>query len=138
MEIPPVPHQIRGAAWTWSPGDELLSVPLKGDIPHLLSLTLAAGLHGSRQEFGISISSLGEGFASQPETLLKTRPALCKERISLMKQSWNKFIKMKRKCSLSANCMLAGLQLLLSLFHPAEVLLEPVSAPRATVRAWKA
>lgn len=101
VEIPPVPHQIRGAAWTWSPGDELLSVPLKGDIPHLLSLTLAAGLHGSRQEFGISISSLGEGFASQPETLLKTRPALCKERISLMKQSWNKFIKMKRKCSLS-------------------------------------
>lgn len=74
---------------------------------------------------------------------LKTRPAFCKERISLIKQSWNKFIKMKRKLSLAllANCILAWLQLLLSLFHPAEVLSGPVSAPRTTVRAlraWKA
>lgn len=44
----------------------------------------------------------------------------------------------KEALSLSANCMLAGLQLLLSLFLPAEVLSRPVSAPRAIVRAWKA
>lgn len=56
VETPP---NHRDAAGTWSPGDKLVSVPLKGDIPHLLSLALAAGLHGSRQEFGISREGKG-------------------------------------------------------------------------------
>lgn len=126
-----------------APREKLVPVHLKGEIllsPQHSSLVPGARLHRSRQAFGISVSLWVEWFASQPEILLRIRPAFCKERISLIKQSWNKFFKTRRKHSLSANCILAWLQLLLSLFHPAEsavrACLSSKSHSQSLKKAW--
>lgn len=61
------------------PGFDYMSFPVPG--------CYVFGLRRSRRAFGINVSSQVEQFVSQPETLLKTRPAFCKEWISLIKVS---------------------------------------------------